>query len=219
MCSNARRHGKRSRQYRPGSSEPVLKMSAHLNITVLAGALLLGACTTIPQGPSLMALPGSKKNFDQFRTDDDACRRFALSQVGGTTANQAAVDSGVRSAALGTAIGALAGAAIGGHGGAGAGAGAGLIVGGIAGSAAGGQSSYELQRRYDNSYVQCMYSYGHRVPVSGRLAAAPGAPANAPSAPRAYPPPPPGAPPPPPPGTPPPPPPGTPPPPPPGVLR
>lgn len=183
-------------------------MTAQLKVAVLAVALLLGACTTIPQGPSLMALPGSKKNFDQFRTDDDACRRFALAQVGGSTANQAAVDSGVRSAAVGTAIGALAGAAVGGHAAAGAGAGVGLIVGGIAGSAAGGQSSYELQRRYDNGYVQCMYSSGHRVPVSGRLVAAPGAPANAPSAPRAYPPPPPGAPPPPPPGAPPPPPPG-----------
>ena len=185
-------------------------MTTHLKVSALAGALLLGACTSIPQGPSLMALPGSKKNFDQFRTDDDACRRFALAQVGGSTPNQAAVDSGVRSAALGTAIGAVAGAAIGGHGGAGAGAGAGLIVGGIAGAGAGGQSSYELQRRYDNSYVQCMYSYGHRVPVSGRLAAAPGAPASAAGAPRAYSPPP---------GTPPPPPPGAPPPPPPGVLR
>jgi hypothetical protein len=28
-------------------------------------------------------------------------------------------------------------------------------------------SSYDVQRRYDFAYVQCMYSKGHKVPVSG----------------------------------------------------
>ena len=30
----------------------------------------LGACVSIPSGPSIMALPGSGKTFDQFRNDD-----------------------------------------------------------------------------------------------------------------------------------------------------
>jgi len=32
-------------------------------------ALILGACATVPTGPSVMVLPGSSKTFDQFRFD------------------------------------------------------------------------------------------------------------------------------------------------------
>ena len=33
--------------------------------------LALGACAAVPpSGPSVMALPGKGKNFDQFRADD-----------------------------------------------------------------------------------------------------------------------------------------------------
>jgi hypothetical protein len=131
-------------------------------------ALLLGACTTVPSGPSMLVMPGSNKSFDQFRSDDAMCRQYALGQVGGTTPNQAAVDSGVRSAAVGTVLGAAAGAAIGGERGAAAGAGTGLLVGGMAGTGAGEASSYGTQKRYDYAYVQCMYAQGHSVPVSGR---------------------------------------------------
>ncbi|HEV7390795.1 MAG TPA: glycine zipper family protein [Burkholderiales bacterium] len=35
------------------------------------------------------------------------------------------------------------------------------------------KSSYELQRRYDFSYIQCMYSKGHKVPVSGAYTSVP----------------------------------------------
>jgi hypothetical protein len=28
-------------------------------------------------------------------------------------------------------------------------------------------AAYEMQRRYDFSYIQCMYFKGHKVPVSG----------------------------------------------------
>jgi len=28
-------------------------------------------------------------------------------------------------------------------------------------------ATYEVQRRYDFAYIQCMYSRGHKVPVSG----------------------------------------------------
>src|SRR6266496_605072 len=80
---------------------------------VLTAALLLGACVSVPSGPSVMVLPGTGKSFDQFRADDMDCRQFAYSQVGGTDANQVASESAVKSAAVGTVIGAAAGAAIG----------------------------------------------------------------------------------------------------------
>lgn len=167
-------------------------------LTPLAALLLLGACATIPNGPSVMAMPGSGKHFDQFRADDADCRQFALSQIGGASANDAAVASGVGSAVLGTVVGAAAGAAMGGGQGAGIGAGVGLLAGTAAGANAGQASGYGAQQRYDNAYIQCMYAKGERVPVSGPMAPAYSAPPRA-----AYPPPPP-----PPPGYPPPPPPG-----------
>lgn len=173
-------------------------MSKLFRLSPLAALLLLGACTTIPTGPSVMAMPGSSKNFDQFRRDDADCRQYALSQIGGATANDTALDSGVKSAALGTVVGAAAGAAIGGRDGAGVGAGMGLLAGTAAGANAGQVSGYGAQRRYDNAYIQCMYAKGERVPVSGQMAPAYGSPPAS-----AYPPPPP-----PPPGYPPPPPPG-----------
>lgn len=160
--------------------------------------VLLAACTTMPTGPGMMVLPGTGKTFELFRADDLVCRQYALDSVGGVTPGQAAADSGVASAVVGTVVGAAAGAAIGGHEGAAVGAGTGLVVGGLAGTSAAQASGYELQRRYDVSYVQCMYARGHQIPVSGRIYRQ--------SRPAFYPPPP-GAPPPPA-GMPPPPPPG-----------
>jgi YMGG-like Gly-zipper len=142
-------------------------------ILVLPALLLASACTTLPTGPSVLVLPGSGKSFDTFRTDDMACRQFAYQQVGGSTPKQAATETGVRDAAIGTAVGAAAGAAIDGSHGAGVGAGAGLLVGALAGAGSGESSAYEVQRRYDYGYIQCMYANGHRVPVSGRLMAMP----------------------------------------------
>ena len=166
-----------------------------LSITAVALAALVAGCASIPEGPSVMALPGSGKTFEQFRFDDAECRRYAYEQVGGTTANRAAVDSGVKSAALGTLIGAAAGAAVGGSRGAGVGAGGGLVVGSMVGADSGSRSSYGSQRHYDNAYIQCMYAKGQSVPVSGSLMTRPAQPATS-----AYPPPPAGNPPPPPPG-------------------
>jgi len=161
----------------------------------LSGLLLLGGCASVPSGPSMMALPGSGKTFDQFRWDEGDCRRFAESQVG-TSSQQASNDAAVRSAVVGTVVGAAAGAALGGHEGAGVGAGAGLVFGSVAGAGAAQSSAYGTQRQYDNAYVQCMYAKGHKVPVSGAMARSrPSAPAYGPSAPSGYyppPPPPPG---------------------------
>ena len=177
-------------------------MSRTFRLTPLLALLMVGACTTAPSGPGVMVLPGTGKSFDQFRTDDFDCRQFASAQVGGTTPDQAAGDSGVKSAAVGTLVGAAAGAAISGGRGAAVGAGTGLAVGALAGTGAAEGSAYSLQRRYDYGYIQCMYAKGHKVPVSGRLTSSnPNPPAAS-----TPPPPPPGSPPPPPPGTPPPPP-------------
>ncbi len=148
-------------------------MNTPLRYIALLALLTVGACTTVPTGPSVMVMPGTGRNFDQFRADDADCRQYAYGQVGGTTANQVAVDSGVKSAVLGTAVGAAAGAAIGGSSGAGVGAGAGLLVGSLAGANAGEASGYGLQRRYDNAYIQCMYAKGDRVPVSGHFMSGP----------------------------------------------
>lgn len=144
---------------------PLFKLGALFALLALAG------CVSVPTGPSVLVLPGTGKSFDQFRVDEYDCKQYAYAQVGGTTANEAAQDAGVRSAVIGTALGALAGAAIGGDSeGAGVGAGIGLLAGSAAGAGAGQGSSYELQRRYDHGYLQCMYAKGHRVPLAGRYA-------------------------------------------------
>lgn len=141
----------------------------YTSFALLASAALLGACTVMPTGPSVMALPGTGKTFDQFRADDMSCRQFALAQIGGVSANQAANASALGSAAVGTALGAAAGAAFGGGRGAGIGAGAGLLAGSAVGMNNAQTSGYDSQRRYDYAYMQCMYAAGHRIPVAGRM--------------------------------------------------
>ncbi|MBK8114947.1 MAG: hypothetical protein IPK44_10585 [Candidatus Accumulibacter sp.] len=172
-------------------------------------ALILSACIVLPpEGPSVMVLPGSGQRFEQFRADDAMCRNFASQAIGPRTPQSAAVDAGVASAALGTVIGAALGAAVDGSRGAAVGAGIGLLAGSTSGVAAGNASSYTLQRRYDQNYLQCMYSRGHKVPLPAGYPLRDGN-VSRPVAPGFVPPPPRGAPPPPPPpfGAPPPPPP------------
>jgi len=140
------------------------------SLAAVSALLLLAGCAVVPTGPSVMALPGSGKNFEQFRSDDAECRQYAQYQVGGADANRAATDAGVRSAAVGTVVGAVAGAAIGGRDSAGVGAGTGLLVGSMAGTGAAQSSAYATQCNYDNAYVQCMYAKGQQVPVSGAVA-------------------------------------------------
>ncbi|HEU4843668.1 MAG TPA: YMGG-like glycine zipper-containing protein [Burkholderiaceae bacterium] len=143
-------------------------MKRHLVLPAMLLPALLAGCVSMPTGPSALVLPGTGKSFDQFRADDFSCRGYAQSQVGGT-AQQAAADSTVRSAALGTVVGAALGAAVDGGRGAGTGAGVGLAMGTVSGAEAGNYAGNNLQRRYDYAYQQCMYAQGHRVPVSGRM--------------------------------------------------
>jgi len=139
---------------------------------------LFAGCATVPSGPSVLALPGTGKPFDQFQADDAACRSWAFQQVGGVTPGGAAAGDIATGAAVGTLAGAAVGAAIGaatGNPAAGAaiGAGGGLVAGSAIGVGAGQWSGGEVQHRYDMADVQCMYGRGNRVPVPGALAASP----------------------------------------------
>ena len=160
-------------------------------------ALLAAGCASLPNGPSVMVLPGAGQTFDQFRADDAVCQQFAMFQVGGVSATDASVNSGVASAAVGTALGAAAGAALGGGSGAAIGAGTGLVAGSMVGAGTAGASRSGTQQHYDAAYIQCMYAKGHQVPVSGQFSNAAPRQQAAPAA--NIPPPPPGSPPPPPP--------------------
>jgi len=138
-------------------------------ICLIAAAMLAAGCAaTPPSGPGILVLPGTGKNFDQFRFDEQECRGYAHAQVGGKTAEQAANDQAVKSAVVGTAIGTVAGAALGGHQGAAVGAGVGLAGGALVGSDSSYAAAGSLQQRYDHAFAQCMYAKGHRVPVAGR---------------------------------------------------
>jgi len=132
-------------------------------------ALVLGGCAPI-EGPSVMALPGTGRGFEQFRVDDSGCRAYAYQQTGGVSPGEAAVGTAVASAAIGTGLGAAVGSiARGGHA-TSAGAATGLAIGGLSGVGYGAAAGNAVQRRYDNAYVQCMYGKGHRVPIHGTMA-------------------------------------------------
>jgi hypothetical protein len=137
----------------------------------------MSGCATVPTGPSVAVLPAPGKPFDVFQSEDATCRQWAKQQLG--VSPQQAYESNVATGAVaGTAIGAGVGAAIGsasrqGPEGALIGAAGGLLVGTSAGANAGQASGREAQRRYDNSYVECMYAYGNQVPGVRTSEAAP----------------------------------------------
>ena len=135
---------------------------------VLAATTLVAGCVVMPTAPMVAAMPGSQRTFEEFRSDDQACRGNAFGAVSGQ--GQAAANNATANAAASTAVGAAAGALIGaasGNAGTGAaiGAGTGLLFGSTAASGYGGYSSYQLQYQYDAVYLQCMYARGHRVPA------------------------------------------------------
>lgn len=171
-------------------------MSRFSKVLSSAAILAVTGCVSVPNGPDVMVLPGAGLSFEQFRNDDVNCQQFAVYQLDGNTPNEAAISSGVTSAIIGSALGAAAGAILGGGNGAIIGAGSGLLAGSLMGTSASSVSMNEVQQRYDAAYIQCMYSKGHQVPVSGQFSGAvsqPSAPstANIPPPPRGLPPPPP----------------------------
>src|SRR5450830_742784 len=127
-------------------------------LTALAAMLALGGCVSVPTGPSVMAMPGKNKPYEEFRAEQAQCQQYAQESIGG--AAQSTQNSAVNSAAAGALIGAASG-----HAGAGAaiGAGGGLLVGSAAGSNASAGGNYSMQQRYDMTYSQCMYSKGNQI--------------------------------------------------------
>jgi hypothetical protein len=149
-------------------------------VAAAAALLALSGCVTVPQGPTVVVMPGTGKSLEQFQADSIGCQQFAQAGIGGPTqaAQTTAAANVAGGAAMGAAVGALIGAA-GGNASSGAawGAGTGMLIGGTAAGSSGMSSSYTLQRQYDIAYMQCMYARGHQVPV--RVA-----PRTAPSSPR-----------------------------------
>jgi hypothetical protein len=134
---------------------------------IAAGSLasLLAACASLPDGPSMPALPGSQKSLDQFAMDDGECRSFAAARLGGNTPQAAANQSAVGSAVVGTAVGAAAGGLIDGSSGAGVGAGVGLLYGALIGTSTSQGAYVATQQQFDGLYYACMYARGQKVPV------------------------------------------------------
>lgn len=137
------------------------------NMTIMAMLLVYG-CATVPTGPSVLVMPSPGKSIEQFQVDDILCRNWA-GQRTGISAQDTINQNTVSGAAVGTITGAGAGALIGaasGNAGEGAaiGAGSGLLLGTASGASAGQASGWEVQRRYDYAYVQCMYAKGNQVP-------------------------------------------------------
>jgi hypothetical protein len=138
----------------------------------LLAVLGLGACATAaPLGPSVMVLPGSGKPFDQFQADDAVCRQWAYQQSG--AGGPSTAQSTLTGTAVGTLIGGAAGAALGAIGGnPGLGAAVGAGVGAVGGTATGASASeargWNVQRRFDIAYQQCMYAKGNQIPGAVR---------------------------------------------------
>ncbi len=146
----------------------------------LLPALAFSACTVAPPtGPTVVALPGPGKSFQQFQYDDQNCRNYAQSRnaYAGQQAQNAS-QSAAGSAVIGTLIGAAAGAALGSLGGnvgagAGIGAGAGLLGGAAVGGGQAQNAADSLQGRYDVSYAQCMVGNGEVLQAPPPVYAAP----------------------------------------------
>jgi hypothetical protein len=135
---------------------------------LLLAAVSLAGCATMPPGPSILVMPGNGKSFEAFQVEDGVCRQWAQNQAGwnaNQTVNENVAGGAIAGGALGAAAGALIGAASGAAGpGAAIGAGAGLLGGAFLGATQAPRAGYEVQRRYDNAYQQCMYAKGNQIP-------------------------------------------------------
>lgn len=148
-------------------------MSWKTSLLLFSLVAVLSGCATVPTGPSVAVMPAAGKPFEVFRAEDVACRQWAQAQIGGTSPQQTANQNLATGAVVGTLAGAGLGAALGSlSGNAGAGAAIGGVTGLFAGTAIGGNegaySGYQLQRRYDIAYQQCMYAYGNVLPTRAR---------------------------------------------------
>ena len=80
---------------------------------------LLAGCTTMPSGPSTLALPGQNTTEVHFRQDEKACRTFGHQELLNTPHKPQTLD--------------------------------------------------EAQLHFDINYLQCMYTKGHLIPISGEI--------------------------------------------------
>jgi hypothetical protein len=144
-------------------------MRKHKSLAVLAAGLLLTGCAATPTGPMVRVMPAPNKPFEIFAREQTDCEHYASDQVAGGA--QAANNRALGATALGTVLGLGVGAATG----SGRAATVGAATGGAIGAAVGANQSsyagYNLQRRYDIAYSQCMYAKGNYVP--GMMAATP----------------------------------------------
>jgi hypothetical protein len=144
------------------------------SLLVLLGVLALSGCATVPTGPSVMVLPPQGKPFEAFQADDSVCRQWAAQQAGAgpsETTNQTLANGAVLGTIMGAGLGAAIGAASGATGtGAAIGAASGLIGGTAIASGPAYGAGWEVQRRYDIAYQQCMYSKGNQIPGVVRTA-------------------------------------------------
>jgi outer membrane lipoprotein SlyB len=144
-----------------------------MKIECLIATMCLGwfasGCATIPPGPSVLVMPGQGKSFETFQAEDSTCRDWAKVQAGwqaNETVNQNLAGGAAAGGLLGAAAGALIGAASGNVGpGAAIGAGAGLLAGSAMAHNRAYGAGWEVQRRYDNAYQQCMYAKGNQIPA------------------------------------------------------
>ena len=145
-----------------------MKTYSKLGVLGAVGIALLAGCATVPTGPAMNALPGSRKTAEQYYADDAACRARAQSFFAPNAAqpaNDAAAANVVGGTLLGAAVGALIGAAVGDAGaGAAIGAGTGMLGGSAAAANVSGYSNQQMQALYDREYLQCMFARGHQVP-------------------------------------------------------
>jgi len=133
-------------------------ISPKFAVVSVGAALALGACASIPTGPSVLVLPGNGKSFEQFQTDDAVCRQWSAQQTG-TTTERTSSQSTISGAAIGAAAGSPAtGAAIG--------AGGGFLGGAAIGASRTDAAGTSVQHRYNIAYMQCMYAKGNQIPVS-----------------------------------------------------
>lgn len=147
-----------------------MRRALRATASILAGgmALSLGACATVPpSGPTVMALPGPGKSFQQFQQEDYNCRVYAQRSTAYVNP-QTGTNQAVGGAVIGTALGAAAGAALGAvAGNAGAGAAIGGATGLLGGTAVGANNAAatqaSLQQQYNVAYTQCMYAQGNTV--------------------------------------------------------
>ena len=164
-----RRHLRRGLATRGATTHTKRTMNFAYRVMAAGAVATLAGCVTVPTGPTYSAMPGTRKSFDQFQIDDASCRQYAVQAIGGTP-NQAAADAAVGSAVVGTILGAAVGGLIGGGDGAAIGAGMGLFGGSAVGASNAQYASYTTQQRLDNTYYQCMYSQGHKVPMPASYA-------------------------------------------------